>query len=327
MIVCGMSNFWDAIDGVCVINLDHRTDRWAELHAELLNFIPAEKIHRISAVWGKMLPDYRKHRLFKGCNEEESLFWAGRAGCVLSQTKCIQKAKDEGWRNVLVLEDDAHFVDDLKGSIGEMVLRVMQHELRWDMFFLGLSPYDDQAARVDACTAPNGQQVRAMRIMGPLNAHCYMVNACLFDRYLAQLPQRNEDIWFWLAMNLSYDSWIANDIARQRATRTYGLYPIVCVQRDSWSDIEHIDRSGGTSGAIGDPCFPVTEISEDDFVARYDQPQFRLKKAGKIGMHYALGCFYYLVGFRKFKVSVAQAGYWGALKSAYADLKKRQPDP
>ncbi len=318
-----MKQFWDNIDGVCVINLDHRTDRWEELHSELLQFIPAEKIHRVSAVWGKKLPSYQKHRLFKGCNEDESLFWAGRAGCVLSHTKCIQMAKDQGWRNILVLEDDAHFVNDMKGKIGEMVQRVIQQDPQWDMFFLGLAPYDDQAALIDSCTTAAGQQVRAMRIMGPLNAHCYMVNAKLFDRYLSHLPKRAEDIWYWLAMNLSYDSWIANDIARQRATRTYGLYPIVCVQRDSWSDIEHIARSGGTSGAIGDPAFPVTEISLADFEKRYRQPKFILKKACKIGMHYALGCFYYLVGYRKFKVSVANAGYWGALKAAWADLKNR----
>lgn len=316
-----MESFWSGIDAVCIINLDHRHDRWAALVEELRRFVPEEKLCRVSAVYGVELPGYKAHRLFKGCTEEECRFWAGRAGCVLSHARCLQLARDKGWQRVMVLEDDALFLDDLCRSVGRMLARFMQRE-DWDMIFPGMEPYDDKAVLLDEAHAENGQLVQACRILGPLTTHCYIVSGRAIERLAAALPQQKK-VWHWVAMNLSYDSWIANDFGKLPQVFIVGLYPIICTQRESYSDIETETRSIG-QGALGEEPFPVTLVSQDAFEVRYGSPRFRMKKAAKIGMHYALGCFYYVAGFRKFKVSVASAGWYGALKAAWADMRNRK---
>ncbi len=322
-----MSDFWNHIDGVLVINLDHRTDRWEELSSELKEFIPEEKIHRMSAVYGKQLPSYRKHRLFKSCTEEESLFWAGRAGCVLSHTHCIQEAQKRQWKNVLILEDDATFFDDLKGSVGDMLCRVMQNTPDWGIIYPGYAPYDNQGALIDCCEHPSLGRVQALRIMGPLNTHCMLIHEAQFARMLKKMPHSEADVWHWVAMNLGYDSWIANDYGRRAGVTIIGLDPIICEQSDSVSDIEDMQR-GAVKSEVQDNVALLAKntkaISADAFRRRFRSPSFIFKRTLKILMHYVLGCFYYLVGFRKFKVSVANAGYWGAFKAALGVLRSRK---
>lgn len=312
--------FWDNIDAVCVINLDHRTDRWEAIRNEL-SFLPENKLIRVSACWGKKLPTCGKGMLFRGCTQEETMFWAGRAGCVLSHTKCLQMAKDNAWRNVMILEDDASFVDDLRGNVGEMLLQVMEGCPDWNMIFPGLAPYDSQGVKLGETMTESGEKVRCYRILGPLNAHCYIVSAQTVNMMLNYLPREN-DIWRWLAFHLSYDSWIANDFGKKKEVLIAGLYPIVCVQRESASDIELIVRSSG-GGRLGAKPFPIAEVSEREFRNRYHSFGFIRKKMLKLLVHRCLGLMYYLIGFRRFQVSIANAGYWGALKAALRVLRNR----
>jgi len=73
------------VDHVVYINLDHRTDRRAEVDAELAQYFPAEKITRFSAI--------------QRAN--------GALGCTASHIAVLEMAKANQWKNVLVVEDDA----------------------------------------------------------------------------------------------------------------------------------------------------------------------------------------------------------------------------
>ena len=72
------------------INLDRRTDRRAEIEAELIRIGLSGE--RFAAIERKPGP--------------------GALGCGLSHLAVLQKAKQEGWPNVLVLEDDFTFLVD-----------------------------------------------------------------------------------------------------------------------------------------------------------------------------------------------------------------------
>jgi hypothetical protein len=79
------------IDKIFYINLNHRTDRKSQMEAEFQRCgIPADKVERIEAVCRK---DF------------------GALGCTLSHIKCIEIAKQRGYSNVLILEDDFNFID------------------------------------------------------------------------------------------------------------------------------------------------------------------------------------------------------------------------
>ena len=76
---------WEFIDKIVYINLDHRQDR-RDVMAKFFEEggMPSEKIIRFSAV---------KHT-------------RGAIGCLTSHTEVLRMAKKEGWKNVLILEDD-----------------------------------------------------------------------------------------------------------------------------------------------------------------------------------------------------------------------------
>lgn len=313
--------FWDGIEAVFVINLDHRTDRWEAISSQLAAFVPEGKVHRISACLGRELPGYKTHRLFRNTTEDEALLWAGRAGCILSQKKCIELARERGLQKVLILEDDAFFDDPLTGGIGDMLSRVLCKHDEWKLFFLGSTPYFDKAAPIDETPGPNGP-VRVCRIMGPLCAHCYLVNRSAYDEMIDELPTP-QNVWQWLAFHLSYDSWIANEYGKRKRNVVFGCYPNLCVQNEFYSDIEHVDIAHVDGRLSGRP-FPVTLVSEREFEGILGSLAFRVKWGIKILAHDLLGIYYNLAGYRRFSVSINEAGYWGAFKAACGALRSRK---
>lgn len=82
-------NAWQYIDMVVYINLDRRADRRKEIEAELERVrVPKDKILRFPAV-----PNAH-----------------GFIGCTESHLRVAELCKRNGWRNVLVLEDDHDFI-------------------------------------------------------------------------------------------------------------------------------------------------------------------------------------------------------------------------
>ena len=73
---------------IFVINLEKRKDRLEEV--------------------SQMLEDYQWERI------EAIETTKGYYGCVLSHIKCLKKAKEEGLSEVVIMEDDFHFVGDGK---------------------------------------------------------------------------------------------------------------------------------------------------------------------------------------------------------------------
>lgn len=81
---------WEFIDKIVYINLDHREDR-RQIMQKLFDEgqIPPEKIHRFSAI---------KHKF-------------GIVGCSMSHISVLKLAKEQKWKNVLIMEDDLTWKD------------------------------------------------------------------------------------------------------------------------------------------------------------------------------------------------------------------------
>jgi glycosyl transferase family 25 len=84
---------FEFIEQVVYINLDHRLDRRIEIEKELSQYFPIEKITRFSAI---------RHD-------------HGGVGCTKSHIAVLEMAKQKGWKNYLVVEDDAIFSNFGKG--------------------------------------------------------------------------------------------------------------------------------------------------------------------------------------------------------------------
>lgn len=111
-------------DGIFFLNLDRRVDRLDQI-TEQLNIVEINA-ERISAVDGNELnPD---PKIGNGWNHK------GVAGCALSHRKIIQIAKERGYKNFIVIEDDTIFSDNFSKDLEFFMNQVPDD---WDMIYFG----------------------------------------------------------------------------------------------------------------------------------------------------------------------------------------------
>lgn len=214
------------IDGVFVINLDHRTDRWEEFQVATRNVIPAEKLRRLSGCLGRELPGFGRRPWFGGGKRDKT--WAGRAGCLISHRRALLEARARGWHTVLLLEDDAKFSPAF-GDVAAALSATLQ-EQDWQICYLGFTePWWPvrQLAELGAGAALH-------QVHGCTTTHAYIVREAARDWILEHLPDET-NVWLWLATHRAIDRWYQ---------RRLGLkFQVVCVspsivnQSDSESDI------------------------------------------------------------------------------------------
>lgn len=134
-------------------------------------------------------------------------------GCFESHISCIKYAKEQGWKNVLILEDDAMIVKDLSN--------VPEFPTGWEMIYLG-----------GLCIhIKDWSQLNNNYVSGHVFAcHAYIVNSNLFDEILAKSETSDKPI----------DAFYSDQI--QGHHNTYMVkYPHV-VQEAGWSDIDNKEK-------------------------------------------------------------------------------------
>ena len=120
---------WSFIDKLVYINLDHREDR-RQIMQKLFEEgkIPSEKIERFSAI---------KHDV-------------GIVGCAMGHISILKRAKQQRWKNVLILEDDlcwTNFEENYK-KLEDLVSK------SFDVCMLGglYLDFEDPKIKVAVCT-------------------------------------------------------------------------------------------------------------------------------------------------------------------------------
>jgi glycosyl transferase family 25 len=205
-------SLWQLIDGAFVINLDQRADRWAQFQAAVRDLIPAEKLHRLSACVGRDLPGFGQRPWFRGGKRDNT--WAGRGGCLQSHRRALLKAREAGWRTVLVLEDDATFGPALPTLLEPLAAALRQTD--WQVCYLGFTePWGPHRL-----LARLGDRHGLYQLHGCNTAHAYLVRKSAREWILRHLPDEGQ-IWPWLAQHRAVDRWYQ----RQLGLR----FPVVCV--------------------------------------------------------------------------------------------------
>jgi len=98
---------------ILVINLAHRSDRWAQIQEDFLSWgIPLERVEAV----------------------KDSPGWKG---CWKSHKKCIQLAKDRGYPWVLVLEDDCYPEGEGRQKFLELLPILWDDRKQFDIFLGG----------------------------------------------------------------------------------------------------------------------------------------------------------------------------------------------
>ena len=193
------------------------------------HLIPAGKLVRISAAYGRDLPGYGEPPWFTERTGERAKFWAGTAGCALSHRRAIEYASNHGWKNVLILEDDAvlNATDD-----GLWLMRCALRALKGRyMLYPGFSrptPYGRCIRRKGASSL--------WRVEGVLSTYSYIVSKELYPTLLSKLPTE-ETVWEWVSKNRAIDSFYRDVISSMGSVKTYVMMPDVIIHEDGPSEI------------------------------------------------------------------------------------------
>lgn len=187
---------WQHVAKVLVINLERRPDRWQQMQQTLHQLgVPKESVIRIG-----------------GCEHEN-----GALGRTLSHLRALTLAQQQGWRNCLVLEDDALLLTQAKHVTAFNRLLTALDHLPWQVVLLG--------ARVN-----NGQPLKSLP--GLLHAvDCekvcaYLVNASSYATLIQQMESDPASLLElrWRPLQ-ARGKWLA-------------FYPCISYQRPGFSDIE-----------------------------------------------------------------------------------------
>lgn len=207
------------VDGVIVINLDRRPDRWAAFQDIWRDHLPWERVVRLSASDGTQLAGYGQTPWFRGRKRDRT--WAGRGGCALSHARALREAKAQGWNRVLILEDDAV---PTEGLTVEALATVLSSD-DWSLLYLG-------------CHEPIGPFRPAsdglMGIHGALDAHAYVVSAPLRDWLIERMPDE-ASLWPWIARERAVDRWYRREVGRRFTVMMCA--PPLALQIEGASDI------------------------------------------------------------------------------------------
>jgi GR25 family glycosyltransferase involved in LPS biosynthesis len=237
---------WNSIDAVLVLNLDHRAERWEQLQQETAGVIPSEKLHRVSAVLGRELPDFGQRPWSRGRKRDAT--WAARGGCVLAHRRALETARSAGWQWVLILEDDVALGSDFIANLDALQSALFASSTEWDVCYLG---YTDPQGPFQT-VAPLAPGHHLSRVFGCNCAHAYLIHAAARDWVLGQLPSVS-GIWRWLTVNRAIDRWYRKVLGRH--FRILAVSPSLINQRDGFSDIvgRQTDYTDGAGHVLAIP--------------------------------------------------------------------------
>lgn len=228
---------WDQVDAVLVINLPTRADRWQHFLDKNAALLPMQKVHRVDAILGVGLPGYGEEPWFRERTQNRARVWGGLGGCILSHAKALEMIQKKGWRNALILEDDAEL-----SSMDELGVlpRMLQHLRSSYFLYLGyhsVRPYGSK--QVESA----GREL--WRVEGVLTAHAYIVSAEAAQAVLTMFPNRS-GIWEWMAQYRGPDTFYRDYLSSVLGVGVYVIWPVLAVQGSIASDIATAEGGSGT---------------------------------------------------------------------------------
>ncbi len=220
--------FWKRLDGIAVVNLDDRPDRWDQVCNESAPFfVGAPPFSRVPAVRGSLLEGYGKRPWFRGKPSDKR--WAAKVGCTQSHRKVMNFARSQGWNTFLVLEDDADFSPLAGVDLAALDRLLFTLHPDWDVCYLGFS----KAVGTSLHLASFGDRMLC-EVNGCYTTHAYLVRKRARDWIFSQLAE-NHRAWSWHAQHRIIDRWYVRNLTR--AHKVFAVSPSIITQNDGFSDI------------------------------------------------------------------------------------------
>ncbi len=207
-------------DKIFIINLDERTDRWNDIVNEFEKMgISPEKYERFSAIKPKF-EDLPKEWYNKLVSPHRFIpqYIQATIGCKMSQYEVIKIAKNRGYKNVLICEDDICFTQSKEETwnILKEAIKELPSDNEWNMFYFS----GNHIKSPEAC----GKKYLYLK-KANLAAHEYCVNSNIFDYIIETMMQKGCEL----------DNYYIDEI--QQRQKTYTIKPGIVTQKPGYSDI------------------------------------------------------------------------------------------
>jgi len=200
-----MINYFDKI--FC-INLNSRTDRWEESLCEFDKIGIKEQVERFPAC--ELTP--------------------GIAGCTKSHYEIVKLAKQNNYKNILIFEDDITILDNFLEILQKSIKQLEKYE--YDLLYLGGNILNDNT--VNYKTDEN-----LIKLGYCKTTHAYIINESVYDKIINVYENLDwSNPRYWNSGNkhrMNIDIWLINNI--QINQRSYGVYPCLVEQRESYSNL------------------------------------------------------------------------------------------
>jgi len=195
----------DFFDKTFCINLDRRKDRWEECLAEF-NKYNLTNVERFNAIDGKDLQQIKS-----------GFVTPSRLALVLTNIKILEKAIQENYETILILEDDVEFTDEVN-NISEYFKFLPKD---WDMLYFGGNHNTHMKI-----LPPKIVNEKVCKLHNTYSTHCVAINKKTFTTILNRLRKCDN------ALDVIY-------VELQSTLNVYSFYPMIATQRVSFSDIEN----------------------------------------------------------------------------------------
>lgn len=168
-------NIMNRIDRIFLINLDKREDRLVEFmqECEKMN-IPLSHIERFAAIYR---PDHPA------------------LGCTLSHLSVIKLAKEKGYENILIFEDDFEF-EVSRDVLDQRLAHFFNQSIPFKALLLTYHLYDTHP--------PSRRDDVLSTISYAANASAYLVNQCCYDElieylsYGTKMLEMTREHWYYI---------------------------------------------------------------------------------------------------------------------------------
>jgi GR25 family glycosyltransferase involved in LPS biosynthesis len=195
----------DFFDKTFCINLDRRKDRWEECLTEF-NKYNLNNVERFNAIDGKDLQQIKS-----------GFVTPSRLALVLTNIKILEKAIQENYETILILEDDVEFTDEVN-NISEYFKFLPKD---WDMLYFGGNHNTHMKT-----LPPKIVNEKVCKLHNTYSTHCVAINKKTFTTILNRLRKCDN------ALDVIY-------VELQSTLNVYSFYPMIATQRVSFSDIEN----------------------------------------------------------------------------------------
>jgi GR25 family glycosyltransferase involved in LPS biosynthesis len=176
-------NFFDKI---FIINLKYRIDRKEHILKQINRFnLNSNKYEIVEAIYDSN----------------------GVIGCAKSHIKCLKMAKENKLKNVLILEDDYTFCEDLE-QFEKQIITFLKQNIKWDILLLHFSNFGPPIyikTNID----------NLYKFYWSFSTASYIANNTIFDElielYNLTISTSEPIDWLWNNKNFNYDCYCIKD--------------------------------------------------------------------------------------------------------------------